>query len=132
MAKTIEDIENEKTRAGAIGSLFNHFLGLSHGNIPSRGNLKNEKYDPLKSTDGDYETINRPRSRLSQEDIASIAKAIKFDWYGKKRPDSPQNLMISFQSELIVRCDKRNFELDVESAERYVKDAYLAWGWPTY
>lgn len=127
-----KDIESEKTRAGAIGSIFNDFLRLSHGNIPSRGNLKNEKYDPQKSTDGGSEKINRPRSRLSQEEISSIVKTIKLDWYPGKMPDDPQNLMVSFQSELIVRCDKRNYDLDRESSERYISDAYLAWGWPTY
>jgi putative DNA primase/helicase len=127
-----KDIENEKTRAGATGSTMNDFLRLSHGNNTSRDNLKKDIVDPQKSTDNDYKKVSRPQSRLSQEDVASIAKMIKLDWYPGKMPDNPQNLAVSFQSELIVRCDKRNFDLTRESAERYVKDAYLAWGWPTY
>lgn len=130
--EAVKDIVDEKSRAGAIGSLFSQFLRLSHENISIGANFKKENCDPGKSTDGGYEKIMRPRSRLSQEDISSIVKIIKLDWYPGKMPDNPQNLMISFQSELIVRCDKRNFEVSRESAERYIKDAYLAWGWPTY
>lgn len=127
-----KDIENEKTRAGAIGSTMYTFLGLSHGNSTSRGNLKKDIVDPQKSTDSDFEKVSRPRSRLSQRDISGIANAIKLDWYNQKTPENPQDLMISIQSELIIRCDKRNFELSRESSERHVREAYLTWGWPTY
>jgi len=128
----IKDIESEKTRAGAVGSVFNSFLKVSHENIYCTASFEKDKSDPQNSPDSVSEKIKRPRVRLSQSKVSSIAKMIKFDWHRNKMPENPQDLMVSFASELIIRCDKKNCELDRESADRHIHEAYLAWGWPTY
>jgi len=83
-----------------------------------------EQFDQLSPS---LDDLDGHASEHSQVDIANHLFSLKKDWGYSHRPKDPSGLLDTFVGEITGK-----FDLTRKSAERYVKDAYKVWGWPTY
>lgn len=96
-------------------------------------------FTPCDSTDNDK---NHPvfqnseksaqNTPISQVEIANILNVLRSEWDIVKKPKSTNGYFDMFVSTLIIRCKIKGCVLSKESSTKYVKDAFIAWKWPTY
>jgi hypothetical protein len=84
----------------------------------------------LKESENLENLENRENSKnLSMQDKTNILTELRTGRYGASRPDDPNDAKDYFESELIKRCRGTKEQMGTDEAQRYVTDAFRAWGW---
>ena len=133
------DTVESKWSNSAVSAVFSDFVVSTLGEIHCSKFYDGSDIAPYQPTDDEKtalpvrnSAVKTEEKPISPSEVAQLLTTIRTEWEAVKKPKHLSEYFDMFITTLIVRCKFRNYELSKESAERYVNDAFKAWGWSTF